>query len=134
MKTLVTIADHILEHGTDATHFARPAIMLSSRFPRCCRLYVCGQLPPLAFSSVEKCYWQNDIDGINQLIEGLANEDTKVSRILFHKDSWVLDKYGIYTFQYKYRCDYGEIALSQITEGDIFIGVDKEGDLVYAKL
>lgn len=134
MKTLKAITDQIICHGTDATRFDKPTIVLTSGFPKLCRLYVCGQLPPMAFSSIEKCYWQNDVDGLNQLIEKLANEGTKISRIKFHKDSWVLEKYGISTGKYLYHSEYGEITLSQITKGDIFIGVDEEGDLVYAKL
>ena len=133
MKTLKTITARIIEHGTDATQFEKPPIVLSSRFPKLCRLYVCGKLPPMAFSSIEKCYWQNDIDGINQLIDKLVNESTKISRIKFHKDSWVLEEYGISIGRCLYR-NYGEITLSEIMQGDLFVGVDEEGDLVYAKL
>ena len=137
MKTLKKITDQIICHGTDATKFDEPPIVLTSRFPELHKLYVCGQLPPMSFSSVEKCYWQNDIDGVNNLIDRLANKGEKIPRIKISPDAWILRRYGVNAsdrYMHSDAVEHGDVTFREVRKYDIFIGVDEEGDLVYAEL
>ena len=43
------------------------------------QIYFTDNLPPLRYSSIEKLYWQNDIDGVNNLIDTLITAHTEIS-------------------------------------------------------
>lgn len=125
------IAKSIMDHGFEPTLIYGPSIMLSSEWPHCAQMYFCHKLPHLAFSKVEKLYWQNDIDGVNRLISKyMEAKDVKSSLIHFAENAKWLRADGLnIPFD-----GYEVIDLLSIDKGDIFFALDEDGDLVRAEV
>lgn len=95
------------------------------------QMYFCHKVPPLGYKKVEKLYWQNDVDGVNRLIEEHVNaSDIRHLWIHFCKNSGSLREIGIHI-------PYAEpevVDVTTVAEGSVFFGLDDEGDLVRAEL
>ena len=95
-------------------------------------IYITYKFPPLNFSKIEKLYWQNDIDGVNNLINAYMNAtDCKKSCIHFAKNSVFLR----YNLGVNIPNNTMEIIdVCNINHYDVFFGIDDEGDLVRAEV
>ena len=88
----------------------------------------CGSLPHLAYGEVEKLYWQNDIDQVNNLIDiAMARDDIVPRTYRFAKDSFVLRDFGI-----KIPKSPENIDITSVRTHDVVFAIDEEGDLVRA--
>ena len=95
------------------------------------QIYFCHKIPPLGYKKVEKFYWQNDVDGINRLIEEHVNaSDIRRLWIHFCKNSGSLREIGIHIPYFEPEV----IDVTTVAEGSVFFGLDDEGDLVRAEL
>lgn len=95
------------------------------------QIYFTDNLPPLRYSKIEKLYWQNDIDGVNNLIERcLTATDIKRLCIHFSKRTGKLREIGVAAFGKPSEL----IDVCNIKQYDVFFAIDSDGDLVRAEV
>lgn len=125
------IVTKIFEDGYKPTLIYGPSVTIGCGWTHCAQMYFCHKLPRLRFSEVQKLYWQNDIDGVNNLIsEYMEADDCKPSLVHFAENAKWLRADGL-----KIPFDgYEVIDLLSIGEGDVFFALDDEGDLVRAEV
>ena len=114
-----------------ATKIDGVTVILGGKTTSISQIYFTDNLPPLQFSKIEKLYWQNDIDGVNNLIEQLLNA-TDVKRLCIHfsKRTWKLRDIGITAFGKPSEV----IDVCNIRPYDVFFAIDSDGDLVRAEV
>lgn len=125
------IANNVMEHGFDSTLIDGPTVIIGNGFAHSAHMYFCYKLPRLAFSKVEKIYWQNDVDGVNRLIsEYMGAGDIKPNLIHFAENAKYLSERGLHIpFD-----GYEMFDLLNIGEHDVFFALDEDGDLVRAEV
>lgn len=121
--------------NTSATKIEPPKAVLTGRTVHIGRLYLTDSLPKvLKFKKVEKLFWENDIQGVNNLIHSLINkrDDVRKDSVYALNSVIRLSLAGISIPTNCHRISILDIL--SIHEYDVFIAFDEDGDLVRAEL